>query len=83
MKTLLIISTFVMNHKIALGLLLTAGIKVMPAPGQPFHPYDFVYDWIHQYLNIPNLRLTPVAVISPPAPINAAIVPPKPPQFNS
>jgi hypothetical protein len=90
MKYWLIIIGFIGSHKIALGLLFTAAVKVMPIPGQPFKPYEFVYDWVHQYLNMPNLRLSAAAVISAPAPnedaikaANAARQLPHAPQFNT
>lgn len=38
-------------------LFITAGIKTLPIPGQPFLLYTWFYDWTHQYLNITNTRL--------------------------
>lgn len=76
------LKTWVLGNKVAFALLTTAAIKVAPVPGQPFKPYQFLYDWAHQYLNIPNLRLTPGPVITPPttAPENEADNKPASPQ---
>lgn len=41
------------------GLAMTSMVKVLPVPGTPFQWYPFLYDWIHQFLNMPNNRLTP------------------------
>lgn len=48
------------------GLLVTSAVKVMPLPDQPFRFYQFCYDWLHQFLNLPNLRLTAGPIITPP-----------------
>ena len=58
-------------------LLISAGIKTLPVPGQPFAPYTWFYDWTHQFLNITNTRLTTQQVPTPPANKEAAVPDPK------
>lgn len=59
-------------HKILfsgyLWFLVSAAVKVMPLPGTPFHFYTFFYDWLHQFLNTNNTRLSATPTIAPPAP---------------
>jgi hypothetical protein len=40
------------------GLLVTSAVKVLPLPGTPFNLYAFMYDWLHQFFNLTNTRLT-------------------------
>ncbi len=49
------------------GLLITSAVKTLPSPGTKFQFYAFVYDWSHQFFNIPNTRLqqAPTPVIAP------------------
>jgi len=65
------------------GLLITSGVKTLPAPGTPFTPYAFLYDWSHQFFNIPNTRMQqspPPVLIPPVAPApNVAALPENPP----
>ena len=47
-------------------LVVSAGIKTLPVPGQPFSPYTWLYDWSHQFLNITNTRLNSTPTVTPP-----------------
>lgn len=50
-----IVWQFVLNNKIVLGLVATAGISTMPPPGSPINwrtLYTWLYDWLHQFPNI-------------------------------
>jgi hypothetical protein len=49
------------------GLLVTSAVKVMPVPGTKFNLYTFIYDWLHQFFNLTNTRLSTSPVMTPPS----------------
>jgi hypothetical protein len=70
---------YVYGNRVAIGagfgLIVSSGIKTMPAPGTPFEFYTWFYDWSHQFLNITNTRLSTVTIVTPPAAKDAVLTP--------
>lgn len=64
------------------GLLITSGIKTLPPPGTPFVLYDWLYDWSHQFFNLPNTRLNPMPTIVPPLAASTVPVAPAAPVYT-
>jgi hypothetical protein len=57
------------NHTaLTLGAItvITAFIKTAPEPGKPFSLYAWMYDGLHQLMNISNTRLNPTVNPDPP-----------------
>lgn len=65
---------YLYSNRVAIGLFFaavgTAAVKTAPLPGTPWTReviYAWVYDLLHQLLNITNTRLATSPVITPPA----------------
>ena len=80
-RSLVVLWAFLVVQKVAVGLAITSGIKVMPPPGTAITwktLYAFGYDWLHQFFNITNTRLSPAPIITPPSTEVEPVAPPKP-----